>query len=345
MRQIAPGGQQFVVVLAPEVVPGEVGVPVLGGVHREVVAQRIGIVPLQIVGQPHGEVAAHREFLTFQVEILVGRDVVGQVEVAIPHKHGRPDDGVKGDVVLADEVVATGGMLPPLPPLLGVALVLSPLDAGREVADHRLEPHVDTFVLVALQGHLDAPRHVPGYRAGAKAVSQHIHGEVEDVRAPVPLVLQPLRQPLGEGREVQEEMLCFPDHGGAAVELAAGLDQFRGVQGPPAIVTLVTSGVVEAAQGAGALHVPVGQKAVLLLAVQLPHHVLEDVAVLQEPEEHVLRHVAMVQGVGVGEEVEAEAQLCETGQEAAVVAQEQLLGRDALLFGGEGDGSAMGVGA
>ncbi len=57
MGQIAPGGQQLVIIATPEIIPGEVGVPSLRGVDRQVITERVGIVPAQVVGEPHGPVS------------------------------------------------------------------------------------------------------------------------------------------------------------------------------------------------------------------------------------------------------------------------------------------------
>ena len=42
--QIAPGGDQFVIVAPDELAPGEVGVLVLGSRHRDVVAERVHVI-------------------------------------------------------------------------------------------------------------------------------------------------------------------------------------------------------------------------------------------------------------------------------------------------------------
>ena len=102
-------------------------------------------------------------FLAFDGQELVGRDIVRQVEAAVAHQHGRPDDGVEEDVVLADEVVALGIALPrSRATFSGSPLVFGPFLAGGEVADDGLEPDVDALVLKAGHRHRDAPFDVAG---------------------------------------------------------------------------------------------------------------------------------------------------------------------------------------
>lgn len=80
-------------------------------------------------------------------DVLVGRDVVWQVQLAAvepvgdAHQLGRPEQGVEGHVVLADEVDVAGiVVLPPMLPALEVAGRLGPLLGRREVADLRVVP-------------------------------------------------------------------------------------------------------------------------------------------------------------------------------------------------------------
>ncbi len=116
------------------------------------------------------------------------------------------------DVVLADEVErARRRIIPPVAPRLWVAAVLGPLDGGREVADDRLEPDVEHLVVVALvHGHRDAPIHVAGHGPADQAAVDEVARKVDDLRPPMFLVVvDPLGQRiLGDGRQVEEEVLC-----------------------------------------------------------------------------------------------------------------------------------------
>ncbi len=97
--------------------------------------------------------------------------------------------------------------------------------------------------------------------------------------------------------------------------------------------------------GALALYVPIGQKAPLLRAVELLLYLVVQVAVLQKPQEKVLRDPVMVLRIGVGEQVKGQAYLLIGVQKGLVVALKDLLGRDTLFVGAHGDGRAVGIGS
>src|SRR5581483_4670174 len=61
--EVAPCGEQLVVVPADELLPGEVGVLVLGAGGDEVVAQWIRVVPREEVADVDADSAARRELL------------------------------------------------------------------------------------------------------------------------------------------------------------------------------------------------------------------------------------------------------------------------------------------
>ena len=80
--------------------------------------------------------------------MLVG--MLGVVNAVDAQQFGLPDDRVEGDVVLADEVVNLGvGVVPPVFPGVRLTDVLRPLDAGGQVAHHRLEPDVEPLAVPA----------------------------------------------------------------------------------------------------------------------------------------------------------------------------------------------------
>jgi len=73
-------------------------------------------------------------------------------------------------------------------PGISRAPVLCPLDAGREVADDRLEPDVQAFALVPWQRDRNAPVDVARDRPSAQ-LFDIIAGKVDDVGPPVILVV------------------------------------------------------------------------------------------------------------------------------------------------------------
>ena len=148
--------------------PAPIAVAALGHHGRQIIAQWVGVVPLESFQHPHPPIHAPADFAPFHVHKLVGGHIIGQVEVLLAGvgaveranapQLGRPKNGVEGDVVFADEVDSFGlVVVPPLLPRLGFAVVVGPLDSGRKIANDRLEPDIERFVFVARHGHGDAP--------------------------------------------------------------------------------------------------------------------------------------------------------------------------------------------
>jgi len=76
-------------------------------------------------------------------------------------------------------------------------------------------------------------------------------------------------------------MLRLAHHGRAAVDAAARVDELCRVQQVAAVITLVATRLVVAADRAGAFHQPVGQEFVLRFGVKLLLFGLEQILVLQ----------------------------------------------------------------
>ena len=73
---------------------------------------------------------------------------------------------------------------------------------------------------------------------------------------------------------------------------------------------------------AGAFDIAIGQEALLALAVEQGLFFLVEIAALQQPREDVARHLMMVLGVGMGEEIITDADFPLRLQEALVIVLE-----------------------
>ncbi len=352
--QVAPGGQQLVVVAADELPPGKVGVASFRHRCGDVVADGVGVVAVENIRQPDSPVAALAELCPLDVHALVGRHVVGEVQPFLgillveafdAHQLGLPDHGMEGDVVLADEDIAAGvGIVPPVLPGLRLPGVLRPFNGGGEIAHHRLEPDVEPLVFPALEGHGDPPLDVSGHRTAFQASGDIVAGKVDDIRSPeVGFRVEVGEQPVGEGRQVQEEVLGLPEHRPAAVCLAARIDQFGGVEQVAAVVALVAARLAVAADRAGALHIAVRQEAVLAFREQLDLLLSVQVFLFIESREDILGNAVVVLRVGVGEQVVGDADPLLGFEEAAVVMLEELARRRAALVGFDGDRRPVGI--
>ena len=104
--EVAEDGHQLVVVAGLEIFPGKVVVLRLGRVGGKHIAEHI-LLARQIVEvfvEPYSTVLRRRDLVTLEVQELVSRHIVRQDERPFGAEHGREDDAVEDDVVLADEV-------------------------------------------------------------------------------------------------------------------------------------------------------------------------------------------------------------------------------------------------
>ena len=112
----------------------------------------------------------------------------------------------------------------------------------------------------------------------------------------------------------------------------ARVDQHRGVEQLAAVVALVAARALESAEVALALDVAIGQKAILRLTVEQRLLLAVEVIALQQQRKNVLCDAVMGLGVGVGEEVVANAQLLLRTQEATVIVlKDGFSGQSALV--------------
>ena len=114
----------------------------------------------------------------------------------VAEQHRRPDFGVKDDVVLTHEVIGlriAGCLrLPPRTPGLGIPAALRPLHGRRQVANDGVEPNVEALVETVappLEGNRDAQ--VVARDGAQLEVVQQVGEELQDVGAPLRLLLQP----------------------------------------------------------------------------------------------------------------------------------------------------------
>ena len=214
VREVAPGRDEIVVVAADEIGPREVGVLRLRPRQGQVEPKRVRLVSREEVVHVDHDVSARGELPSLHREELARDDVVGKLQrlaapardpsaVAVPQQDRRPDRRVEDDVVLAHEVeMARRGILPEVAPRLGPPDHRRPLDGRREIADHRVEPHVHPFVGPVLPAR-ERDRHAPVDVACDRPrlqVGDVVEREVADVRPPVRLLRDPARERFRERR-------------------------------------------------------------------------------------------------------------------------------------------------
>ena len=142
-----------------------------------------------------------------------------------------------------------------------------PLNGGGEVADDGLKPDVDAAIFPAIERDGDAPIEIASVGAILEALREESVGEIEHLRAPVGLVLQPLLEAVSVFGELHHEVGAGAELGSAAVERAARVDELTGVESAAAAVALIAACGIVAAMGACAVDVAIRQVAILRRAV------------------------------------------------------------------------------
>ena len=267
----------------------------------------------------------------------------------VPEQDARPDHRVEHDVVLAHEIqVARVGVLPPVAPGLGRPAVHGPLDGRRQVADDRVEPDIDSLVVALRVFGRHRDRHAPIEVAGDRPrlqILEQPEREVPDVRAPMTLPLDPLGQLLRERRKVEEEVARFPEDRRRPVDLRARVDQVDRIELVPAVVALVTAGVLEPADRARPFDVAVGERVTGGGRERAHRRLLDDVAVLVDGPEQVLDHAVVVLRRRPREQVVRQTEVVQVLADEAAVPIGGLTRGQTLAIGRDHDRRAVLVGA
>ena len=268
VHKVAQNGHQLIVVASLEIAPGEIVVFGLGGIGCEHIAQHILLAGElgQIFMQPHRPVAAGGDFVTLQIQELIGRHILGQLIPAVGHEHGREDEAVEHDVVLADEVDnARVGVFPVTLPGVGQQFL-----GVADVADGCIEPHIEHFAVGPLNGNRDAPVQVARHGTRLQATVEPRLALAVNVWFPFLVVL---KNPFAQGRlplvERHIPVLGLLEHGHIAGDGAVRIDQVGGVEVAATGLALVAIGALIATVWAGAHDIAVGQPLVGLLVVEL----------------------------------------------------------------------------
>ena len=133
-------------------------------------------------------------------------------------------------------------------------------------------------------------------------------GKVDHVLPPVVLLGVPFPEAVTVCAEAEKVVLRFARLWGCATELAAWLNELHRIQRATTLLAFVATRVFVAAVRTGALYVAIGEKAVVLGAIEHEHLVSIDVSLLQELEKDALRCLTMVVRPGRREEIHGDAE-------------------------------------
>ncbi len=145
--------------------------------------------------------------------------------------------------------------------------------------------------------------------------------------------------------EIEVVVLSVTQFQSAITRLGVGIDEFLGVEHISAVIALVRTGALVAANVAGALDVTVGQEFRGGRGIPLLAELLEEKPVLQQGQEYALGNREVVLRMCGGEEVVGNPCLKEELKKAVVILLVDLFDWHALLVGGKDDRGAVRVGA
>ena len=318
----------------------------LGG---EVVAQPLRVEALlQVAGGGDEGPTRLAHLLAIHGQKAMGEDV-GRRAVAGEVQHGRPEQRVKVEDVLADEVVLLGGAVGPRPLGKIQALTYADLLEAGVVADRRIEPDVE--VLARRVRDLEAEvgrvaRDVPVAQLGFAAFLAHpLPHLVARLRLQPVGVLCPLAQKGLAARvgQLEEMVLRRLAHGRRAAYRRVGVLEFGRAVGGAALLAAVTVLVGRSALGALALHKAVRQEHLFDRVVELLDRTQFDQAGGLEAAIDTLCQFAILVAVGAAEVVEADHEAVEVGLVLVPDAVDQLFGRDAFRLSTQHDRRAVRV--
>ena len=154
------------------------------------------------------------------------------------------------------------------------------------------------------------------------------------VRPPALLRGEPRLELLGERRQVEEQVLRLAELRRRAVDDRARVDQVDGIELVAAVVALVAARLREAADRARPLDVAVGQRAARRGGERAERRLLDEVALVVERAEDVLRDPVVVPRRRPREVVVRDPEVAEVLADERVVAVGELTRRDAAPVGG-----------
>ena len=242
------------------------------------------------------------------------------------------------DVVLANKVdKACIVALPPLFPVVGQQFL-----GVADVANRRVEPHIEHFAISPLNRHRNAPFKVTAHGAWfqphvkpALTLSHHI-------AAPLLVLLRnPRLEPLLVLVERQVPVFGFAQHRFRPAHGRARVNQFGRRERRATLFALVTISPLSVAVRTFARNVSVGQEGVRLLVVVLFALLLHKLSLVVEFAEKVRSRLFVHLRGGASEHVERDAEALKRLAYNLVVAVNHLLRCAALLAGAYGDGHAM----
>ena len=157
---------------------------------------------------PDGPIAGCGYFVSFNVQKLIGGNVLRQDKSSMCLERSRKYDAMENDVVLSDEVYQFRVILAPV-----IRPIRRQFLGGADVADRRVEPDVQHLPFCVRQGNLHAPLAVARHGAGLEAAVEPALTLSVDIVLPVFMPFQdPFLQPGFIILQREIPVLRFPLH-------------------------------------------------------------------------------------------------------------------------------------
>ena len=343
--EVAENCHQLGIVAHLEVLPTEIIVLGLRGVGRKHITQDVLLSGeiLEILVGPDSPAARSRYLVAFEIQELVGRDVIRKdVAVAIGLEHRREHYAVEDDIVLTDEVDELRILA--LPPLLPV--VREQLLSVADIADGGVKPDIENLAFGALDGNRHTPVKVTGDRTGLQAAVEPALNLAIDIGPPLFVAIEyPLAQPLLIVLQRQIPVGgFFLDRLGAA-QLRLWIDKLFRAESAAALLALVAVGVGVSALGASTDNIAVGEESLSLRIIVLLGSFGDKLSRIVEPFEKLGCCLFVNLRGGTSVDIEVYAETLEGFGDYLIVFVDYILRRAALLAGLDGNRHSVFVAA
>ena len=261
--------------------------------------------------------------------------------VAAAVKHRGPEQAVKVEDVLADEVVQLGVAVRSPEVVEGDPLAVAELTEARHVADRCVDPDVE--VLVRCIRDLEAEvrrvaRDVPVPQPVVEPLAELVHHLALQAA-----VADPLLEQVPVVGQAQEEVLGLPLDRQRSGDDGTRVDQVRRLISRAALVATVTVLVLRPATRTGSLDEAVGQEHLPFGVIELPDRPAVDRPPFPQPAVYSLHQFPVLGRVGGVEVVEVDLESAIVLQVLRRQPDDQVLGRDSLPLGAQHDRRAVRV--
>lgn len=178
------------VILLLELLPGEIRILLLGDAVGQIVSDRVRIIVLRDIMEPDGMVATGRELLSLKIQEFIPRNIGRQIIVSGCHEDRRPDDRMKDNIVLPDEMDDTRTFsFPGILEQIHVSHLLGKLLQERNIPDRSLEPDIHLLLLFSWDRY--PPSDISGDRPILQTFIQPLPRRSEHIRLPGGLRIDP----------------------------------------------------------------------------------------------------------------------------------------------------------